>query len=271
MADRPGPDPADPAGAAGAARAGTVARASVDGPRRAALEAGFVLLLALAAAASAQTAPGLERVAAAADVHACADARIAVRGGDAADREDVCAGGQAAIAFLEPFGRVVPPRIDVQVVDRMPPPYDPGAAAVYDRGRDTILLLDQAGFERFGRWLGRPIDRAMHRAIAGHEVAHAVSSGNFAMRSPSTLAREYVALVAMFAIMDPVFRERALERYPDPPWEAGLDPDEAESLEDPMRFAARAWRHWLGAPDRGAYLRDVLEGRALGRPAPPGG
>lgn len=228
MADRPGPDPADPSGAA---RAGTGARAIVDRPRRAALEAGFVLLLALAAAASAQT----------------------------------------AIAFLEPFGRVVPPRIDVQVVDRMPPPYDPGAAAVYDRGRDTILLLDQAGFERFGRWLGRPVDRAMHRAIAGHEVAHAVSSGNFAMRSPSTLAREYVALVAMFAIMDPVFRERALERYPDPPWEAGLEPDEAESLEDPMRFAARAWRHWLGAPDRGAYLRDVLEGRALGRPAPPGG
>ncbi len=197
---------------------------------------------------------------------ACPDAPVSVRGGDPADLADTCAGAAAAVAFLERHGLDAPRRIDVEIVERMPAGYAPDAAGCYDPARDLVLLLDHAGFLRFGRWLGRPIDRAMHRAIAAHEVAHAMSACHFAMRRPGLVAREYVAFVTMFATMDPALREHALAVHPDPPWADGDTPAEAEYLASPMRFGARAWRHWQRQADPAATLRAVLEGRVLAAP-----
>jgi hypothetical protein len=106
----------------------------------------------------------------------------------------------------------------------------------------------------------------MHRAIAAHEIAHAISACHFAMSRPGVLAREYVAYVTMFATMDPALREHALAVHPDPPWADDDPPTEAEYAAAPMRFGARAWRHWLAQSDPAATLRAVLEGRALGGP-----
>ncbi|MFM1988762.1 MAG: hypothetical protein RJA99_1719 [Pseudomonadota bacterium] len=94
------------------------------------------------------------------------------------------------VAFLGANGLEAPDRIDVEIVPRMPEGYAPDAAGCYDPARRLVLLLDHAGFRRFGSWMGRPIDRSMHRAIAAHEVLHAVSACHFAMPRPSLVARE---------------------------------------------------------------------------------
>lgn len=195
----------------------------------------------------------------------CPDAPLVVRGGDAEDLADTCAGGAAAVAFFAAHGFDAPDRIDVEVVARMPPGYAPDAAGCYDPARRVVTLLDHVAFARYGRWMGRPIDRAMHRAIAAHEVAHALSACHFAMPRPSVIAREYVAYVAMFAAMAPALREHALAVHPDPPWPDDAPPDEADYAAEPMRFGARAWRHWRARPDPAGTLRAVLEGRLLGR------
>jgi hypothetical protein len=194
----------------------------------------------------------------------CPDAPLSVRGGDADDFADACAGGAAAVAFLARHGLDTPVRIDVAIVDRMPAGVEADAAGCFDPARALVLLLDYAGFARFGSWFGRPIDRAMHRAIAAHEVAHAVSSCHFAMPRPGTIASEYVAYVTMFATMDPALREHLLAAHPDAPWADGDPPTREEYLESPLRFGARAWRHWLRQPDPAATLRAVIEGRMLG-------
>lgn len=195
----------------------------------------------------------------------CPDTPLLVRGGDADDLADTCAGGAAAVAFLAGQGLDAPDRIDVEVVGRMPPGYAPDAAGCYDPARNVVILLDHAAFARYGRWMGRPIDRAMHRAIAAHEVAHALSACHFAMPRPSVIAREYIAYVTMFATMAPALREHALAVFPDAPWSDDAPPDEADYAAEPMRFGARAWRHWQARPDPAATLRAVLDGRLLGR------
>ncbi len=198
----------------------------------------------------------------------CPDAPLALRGGDAVDHADTCAGGTAAVAFLERHGLSAPERIDVEIVARMPPGYAPDAAGCFDPARRVVLLLDHGAFQRFGSWMGRPIDRAMHRAmhraITAHEVAHALSACHFAMPRPGLIAREYVAYVTMFATMDPDLRAHALAVHPDPPWPDAVPPDEAEYAAEPMRFGARAWRDWLSRPDPEETLRAVLEGRLFG-------
>lgn len=200
---------------------------------------------------------------AAVPVRACPDGVLSVRGGTAADLDDACTGGAAALAFLGRHGLDAPPRIDIEIVPRMPAGYTPDAAGCFDPARGLVLLLDYAGFVRFGRWLGRPIDRGMHRAIAAHEVAHALSACHFAMRGPSRIAGEYIAFVTMFATMDPGLREHALAVHPDAPWAETQPPTEAQYDAEPMRFGARAWRHWLAQPDPAATLRGILEGRLL--------
>ncbi|MEI7447883.1 MAG: DUF6639 family protein [Burkholderiales bacterium] len=193
----------------------------------------------------------------------CPDAPIAVRGSDAEDRADLCSGAAAAVAFLADHGLDAPGRITVEIVSRMPAGYAPDAAGCFDTARKLVLLLDHAAFARFGRWMGRPIDRVMHRAIAAHEVAHAVSATHFLVRRPRVVAREYIAYVAMYATMDPALRAHALAVFPEVSWADDAPPDEAEYAADPMRFGARAWRHWL-EPGHGArFLRAVVEGRVL--------
>lgn len=193
----------------------------------------------------------------------CPDAPLVVRGGDARDRADVCSGGATAVAYLAHHGLDATGRIEVEIVPRMPAGYAPDAAGCFDTARNLVLLLEHAAFERFGRWMGRPIDRAMHRAIAAHEVAHAVSAAHFLVRRPRVVAREYVAYVAMYATMDPGLRAHALAVHPDPPWADDAPPAESDLAADPMRFGARAWRHWL-EPGHGApFLRAIVEGRVL--------
>lgn len=63
--------------------------------------------------------------------------------------------------------------------------------------------------------------------------------------------------------MDPALRDLALTLRPEPAWAGDDVPDVAEHLSEPMRFGARAWRHWSRQSDPPAFLRAVIDGRAL--------
>ena len=246
----------------------TVTRRTLRAPTGAAVGVLPFLLLGVVPLPSSATgaSPSEPASSAAPAVTACADARLSVVGGDASDVADACAGGLAAIAFLARQGLDVRQPLRVEIVERMPPGYAEDAAGFFDPASNRVLLLDYPGFARFGAWLGRPIDRAIHRAIAAHEVAHALSASHFVMPRPPRIAGEYIAYVTMFATMDPALRELALTLNPEPAWADDDVPDVAEYLSEPMRFGARAWRHWSRQSDPPAFLRAVLGGRALDSP-----
>ncbi len=44
----------------------------------------------------------------------------------------------------------------------------PEAPDCFAPARRVVPLLEHAAFTRSGSWMGRPIDRAMHRAITAH-------------------------------------------------------------------------------------------------------
>lgn len=239
------------------ARHGDVPGSFVPGRRRTARVAALGLAAALLLAPAARGAEGGRPAA----IAPCPGAPLSVRGGDADDVADACAGGVAAIAFLARFGLDVTTPITVDVVARMPEGVDPDAAGCFDAASGRVLLLAHADFLRSGLWMGRPIDRAMHRAIAAHEVGHAVAACHFAMPRPARIATEYVAYVTMFETMDAGLRAHALATYPDAAPADDRMPGESDYADSPMRFGVRAWRHWVALPDPAAMLQAILEGR----------
>ena len=75
--------------------------------------------------------------------------------------------------------------------------------------------------------------------------------------------KEYVAYVAMFATMDPVLRERILLAVPGTGFDTVAQITPLSLAFDPEGFATDAYRHYLKPGYGDAFLRSVVEGRAL--------
>ena len=113
---------------------------------------------------------------------------------------------------------------------------------------------------------GLPIDRALHRSLVSHEVAHHIAPANFKIEKPAVVAHEYIAYVMMFATMAPYQRDRILERFPgdtERPFNLTL------YMLAPHFFGAQAYRYFTGLKDRQQFLERVLSGSGLADEQPP--
>jgi hypothetical protein len=103
----------------------------------------------------------------------------------------------------------------------------------------------------------------MYRSLVTHEAAHAVADCNFGIPHPTIQAHEYVAYVAMFAMMNPNLREEVMARNPGVSFDSEREMNAIIYMFDPMRFGIAAYRHYLEKGNGDAFLLRVLSGNAL--------
>jgi hypothetical protein len=135
----------------------------------------------------------------------------------------------------------------------------------YEAIRSTEKL-DPSPFSECGkRALGPalPIDRALHRSLVVHEVAHHIAAANFKVAKPTVVAHEYIASITMFATMAPEQRTRILEHVPGYGFDAEQKINLMIRMLDPLYFGAEAYRHFMKPGNGQSFLERVLSGRAL--------
>lgn len=131
------------------------------------------------------------------------------------------------------------------------------------KAEQRVYMLTFSECRKQGIAPGLPIDRALHRSLVAHEVAHHIADANFKVEKPAVVAHEYIAYVTMFATMAPYQRDRILEHFPGD----GFDTDRPFNVTlymlAPHFFGAQAYRHFMRVEDRRAFLERVLSGSAL--------
>ena len=195
--------------------------------------------------------------------HNCANTSISVLADSRIDYGEICAGAEDAIAF---FGRLPLRPIDSVVVEIVPfLPKEIGETAVgcYLQNGGKILVLDFAEFAKHKTWFNVPIDRSMYRSLVTHEVAHAVAACNMAMPESPIQAKEYLAYVAMFVMMDQGLRGKIMNANPCKAFDRESKINTNIYLCDPMRFAVRAYRHYLDEKNGDEFLLRIMAGEAL--------
>ena len=201
--------------------------------------------------------------AALAEPRACPGDSAVVAGASDADFADICQGVRAAIDFFALHGIRPTEPVSMEVAASMPAEAGATAAGCYIEQKRKVFVVPYDGFRKNKTWFNVPIDRALYRALAAHEAAHAISACHFSIAVPSIQAKEYLAYVAMLGSMQAPLRDRVMRATQT----VGFDsPDRFTPmlyLFDPMRFGAEAYRHYSSVQDRAALVRAILDGKAL--------
>jgi len=200
-------------------------------------------------------------------IHACANSAINIRADEPVDHHDICNGAEDALAFFDRLDIELSHPVIIVIVPNLPDWMSKTAVGCYQEEKQKVIVLTFSEFEKREDWFDVPVDRSMYRSLVTHEVAHAVASCNFTISEPTIHAKEYVAYVAMFAIMNPVLRTRVLAANPGLGFDSESKINELTYLFDPMRFGVEAYRHYLKRGHGDAFLLKALSGNALTRSA----
>lgn len=223
-------------------------------------------LLAAALLAGCAALPGPAAAAGEPAGHRCAQPALVVHAERRADAVLACEAAAASLGFLATMGAGPAPPIAIDIAARLPAGISASALAAYSKRTGRITVLRYDAFVRRGHWFKAPVDRELYRSVFAHEVAHAVAVALAGPDGLDTGAHEYIASVAMFATMSSSVRERVLDRYD----RAGFSHDQQINSMvyafDPEQFAVDAWRHFSLLDDAPAFLRRVLDGKALREP-----
>ena len=200
---------------------------------------------------------------ASASTHPCSNSFISVKADATANYHAICSSAEDALTFfsrlnLQPLHPLV-----VEVVSSLPSTVSRTAIGCYLEENERILVLTYAAVQERENWFGVAVDRSMYRSLVTHEVAHAVASCNFAIPNPTIQAKEYVAYVAMFAMMKPHLRKQIMARNPSFSFDSEQEMNELVYMFDPMRFGVGAYRHYLEEGKGNEFLLRVLSGNAL--------
>lgn len=194
----------------------------------------------------------------------CPAAQVTVTATDPADIDTACSGAAAALTFFAARG-IAPTRpFDISIVEVMPPIVaEAPSVGCYIRSEDRIYVL---AFERCRNLRlahDIPIDRALHRGLVAHEVAHRIVADYVAPRRLGTIAHEYIAYVVMYSSLPAPEREHLLSYTPGSGFEAEAEINLTIYLLDPVLFGAQAYRHFIARQDGPAFLARILAGQAL--------
>jgi len=223
-----------------------------------ALKCGLLLLgLLLSFSASASGSPDSS------SDRACPGSDVRVIAADTRDFRDACHGAQAAIAFFSAYGLQPTEPLVLEITPALPEEAGATAVGCYLEQGKRVFMLPYAEFSRQKRWFNLPISRDIYRALAAHEVAHALPHCNFAVPRPTIQAKEYVAYVAMFATMSPSLRARVLRALPGEGFSSEDKITAIFYMFEPMRFGAESYRHFIKPENGPTFLKSVLAGRAL--------
>lgn len=190
-------------------------------------------------------------------------AQVLVRAAAAQDAEAACDGAGRALRFLARVDLAPPHVTRIDILDRLPGALDGRAVGCYLRETGRIPMLSYAAFAAVGTWFRMPVDGELYRAVAAHEMAHAVVGCHAGPPSLPVAAHEYVAYVALFATMEPRLRERLLAKFSGTGFGSTLEINDMNHFANPNQFGVDAWRDYLRRRDRDAWLREVIAGRVV--------
>jgi hypothetical protein len=193
----------------------------------------------------------------------CASGVVSIKAGEAVDHEDICNSADDALAFFIQLDMELLHPLVIEIVPNLPDWMSETAVGCYQEEERKIFVLTFSAFEKREVWFGVPVNRSMYRSLVTHEVAHAVASCHFGTPEPTIHADEYVAYVAMFAMMNPAFRARIFAANPGVGFDSELEINEITYSFNPMRFGVEAYRHYLKREHGDAFLLKVLSGDAL--------
>lgn len=193
----------------------------------------------------------------------CNTPNIVVRSSDRSEALIACEAARDAIEFLSSQGMDVNGEIAVELLKKLPPVECSFAAGCYLESERRALILVYSEFKKFKTWFDIPIDRALYRSLVSHEVAHLVADLNFKISKPSIQAKEYIAYITQFSVMEPFQRERVLSQYPCEAFEGDWKMSTTIYMLDCMAFGVRAYRHFLKLENRHDYLHAILNGKTL--------
>lgn len=193
----------------------------------------------------------------------CAGTAVSVQAPDRAAARDACEAATAATRFLATMGLDVSGAIDLRIVAALPAGAGAGAIGCFLRERRTAWVLIQSECRNPEAVFGLSMSKALHRSVIAHEIGHAIAGENFRISRPEPVAQEYIAYVTQLATMPPALRDRVLGRYPRGSSEGPGHLSGPVYMMDPSLFAAIAWRHHVGPEGGAAFIRRVLDGRAL--------
>ena len=194
----------------------------------------------------------------------CPGTGIQVPGWSAEERDRVCSGAAATIAFFEAAGFVH--HVDDLTIRPLPPgDVQEGQPVIgcCDMLHKEILVLsyDDAvvASRKFPPAFGMPMSPALWQSFVSHEMAHAVAEQNFAVGARRQTVSEYIAMVVQLATLPPELRKVILDHYDAKGFE---DADEISMILydfDPAVFAVKAYRHYTALGDRGpAFIARLL-------------
>ena len=195
--------------------------------------------------------------------HTCENSPISIETDDSVDHLAICNSAEDALAFFGRLDMNLSCPIVIEVVQNLPDWMSETAVGCYQEEEQTAFVLTFPAFEKREKWFGIPVNRSMYRSLVTHEVAHAVASCNFTIPEPTIHAKEYLAYVAMFAMMNPVLRARVLMKNPGVGFESESEINEVTYSFNPMRFGVEAYRHHLKKEHGDAFLLKTLSGTAL--------
>jgi hypothetical protein len=193
----------------------------------------------------------------------CEARNVSVASAEATDLRLACQGARDAVDFLAAQGLDATGEVAIDLVRILPDAADLASAGVFLESEGRVVVVTFAEFLKFKTWFELAIDASLYRSLVAHEVAHAIAAANFKVPSPSIQAKEYIAYVTMLATMDPEVRQRVLSHSPNHGFEGDWQMSSTIYMLDPMRFAVRAYRHFLKPGNGGAYLQHILSGEVM--------
>ena len=165
--------------------------------------------------------------------------------------------------FLESHGLDVSGTIVIELLTKLPAVVGSSASGCYLESEQRVLILVYSEFRKFDTWFGVPIDRSLYRSAVSHEVAHMVADFNFTISQTSIQAKEYIAYVTQFFVMEPMLRKKILSRFPGEGFEGDWQMSTIVYMLDCMGFGIRAYLHFVKLTDGDEYLRAILNGEAI--------
>lgn len=189
--------------------------------------------------------------------------RVTVIAAQREDADSACDGARRALGFLARLGLDGPADTTIAIVPALPGELAGRALGCYVPATRRILMVSYAAFEAGGGWFGMPPSRELYRAVASHEVGHAVVGCHAAPRPLPVAAHEYVAYVVLFATMDPPLRAAILARFPGSGFRTSGQISDVAHVVNPNRFGVDAWRHFLRVDDRERWLKRVIAGEVV--------
>jgi hypothetical protein len=194
----------------------------------------------------------------------CAETGIQVPDWSTEERDRVCSGSAAAIAFLRAAGLVY--HVDDLTIRPLPPADAQEGQPLIGccnmlRNEILVLTYDAAvvASRKYPSAFDMPMSPALWQSFVSHETAHAVAEQNFEAGVRRPTASEYIAGVVQLATLPADLRKVILDHYDAKGFGNASEISMLSYQLDPAVFAVMAYRHYAALGDRGpAFIARLL-------------